>query len=108
MKNGQKFGREERMQEDYPTSAVYFLQILGNLLVLFHLCLVSVPFSGPSLTKTKFHRTFFPYSQADFGKNRALFHKRVKFGTVVENGTRNDFGYGPAHQKSFVGCDTYY
>ena len=46
-------------------------------------------------------------SWADFGKNRALFHKRVKFGTVVENGTRNDFGYGPAHQTLFSGCDSY-
>ena len=59
MKNGKKFGREERMQEDYPTFAVYFLQMSGNLLVLFHLCLVSVAFSGQSLTKNEVSRNFF-------------------------------------------------
>ena len=35
------------------------LQMSGNLLAFFHLCLVSVFLSGPSLTEMKFFRTFF-------------------------------------------------
>ena len=38
------------------TSAVYFLQMFGSLLAFFHLCLVSEPFSGPSLLEKKFCR----------------------------------------------------
>ena len=60
LKKVQKQGRDERTQEDYPTSAVQFLQMSGSLLAFFHLCLVSALFSGPSLNEMKFHKTFFP------------------------------------------------
>ena len=33
---------------------------LDSLLVFFYLCLVSVLFSGPSITEMKFSETFFP------------------------------------------------
>ena len=55
-----KQGRDERTQEDYPTSAVIFLQMYGSLLAFFHLCLVSVLFSAPSLLEIKFYKNFFP------------------------------------------------
>ena len=60
LKKGQKQGRDERTQEDYPTSAVYFFQMLGSLLAFFHLCLVSVLSPGSPLTEMKFYRNFFP------------------------------------------------
>ena len=45
------------MQEDYPTFSMYFLQMYmymyGSLLLFFHLCLVSLHFSGPSLLEVK-------------------------------------------------------
>ena len=53
----QKQGRNERTQEDYPTTAKNTQQMSGSL-AFFHLCLVSVHFSGPSLTKMKFYRNF--------------------------------------------------
>ena len=40
LKKGQKQDRDERMQEEYPTSAVYFLQMSCSLLAFFHLCFV--------------------------------------------------------------------
>ena len=58
MKKGQKQGRNERTQEGYPTSSKISQQISGSLLVFFHLCLVSVLFSGPSLTELSFTETF--------------------------------------------------
>ena len=39
----------------------------GRLLAFFHLCLVSVLFSGPSLTEMKFYRNFFPSSCTGHG-----------------------------------------
>ena len=60
LKKVQKQGRGERMQEDYPTSARNMQQMLGSLLAFFNLCLVSVPFSGTSLTEMKFDRNLFP------------------------------------------------
>ena len=59
LKQGQKQGRGERTQ-DYPTFAVHFLHMFGTVLAFFHLCLVSVLFSGPSLTEMKFYRNIFP------------------------------------------------
>ena len=32
----------------------------GSLLAFFHLCLISIQFSGPSLTEIKFYGNFFP------------------------------------------------
>ena len=37
-----------------------FLQMSSSLFAFFHLCLVSVPFSGPSLTEMKFYKNSFP------------------------------------------------
>ena len=56
----QKHGKNERMQEDRPIHLlnVHFLQMSGSFLAFFHVCLVSVLFSGPSLTEMKFHRNF--------------------------------------------------
>ena len=53
-----KQGRNEKKQQDYPTYSMYILQELGSLTVFFHLCLVSVLFSGPSLTEMKFYKNF--------------------------------------------------
>ena len=63
-------GRKER-QEDYPTPSVYATDVgqsfclssvivpqEGSLLACFHLCLVSVLLTGPSLTEMKFCRNF--------------------------------------------------
>ena len=52
-KKVQKQGRDESTQKDYHTSAVYFFKMYGSLLVSFHLCLVSILFSTPSLTEMK-------------------------------------------------------
>ena len=60
LKKVQKQGRDERTQEDYPTPAKIRSRCRGVFFVLFHLCLVSVPFSAPSLLKIKFYRNFFP------------------------------------------------
>ena len=60
LKKVQKQGRNERTQEGYPTSGVFFLQMYGSLLAFFHLCLVSVLFSAPSLLEIKFYGNFFP------------------------------------------------
>ena len=55
----QKQGRDERTQE-------YYLNICKNtqqmysLLAVFHLCLVSVLFSAPSLLEIKVYKNFFP------------------------------------------------
>ena len=65
LKKGQEQGRDERTQENYPTSAVYLLQMSGSLLAFFHLCLVSVLVSDSSLTEMKFHRNFFPSINSD-------------------------------------------
>ena len=40
----QKQGGDARTPEKYPTSSVYFLQMSGSLLAIFHLCLVSILF----------------------------------------------------------------
>ena len=37
-----------------------FLQMSGSFLVFFHLCLVSVLFSAPSVAEMKFYRELFP------------------------------------------------
>ena len=51
----QKQGREERAQEDYPTSSVYFLQMYmyGSVLVSFCLMPCFCTFSGPSLLEIR-------------------------------------------------------
>ena len=59
LKNGQKLGRDERMQ-DYPTSAVYFYRCRVVFLRSFISALFLSIFSGPSLTEIKFYRNFFP------------------------------------------------
>ena len=51
LKKGQKLGRDERQQEDYATSGMYFLYMSGDLLA----------FIPPSLTETKFSRNVFTY-----------------------------------------------
>ena len=58
LKKGQKQGRDERMQEDYCTSAVYFLLMSNSLVAFFHLCHISVFSTGPSLTEMKFNQNF--------------------------------------------------
>ena len=65
LRKGQKQGRDERAQEDYPTSAVYFLHMSSSVLAFLHLCLVSVLFSGLFLTekvavKLHFYSDLFP------------------------------------------------
>ena len=60
LKKGEKQGRDERMQEDYPTSA----EIHSRCRVVLHSFISSLflsVFSGPSLTEMKFSRTFFPF-----------------------------------------------
>ena len=57
LKKIQKQGRDERTQEDYPTSAQNTQQMSGSLLAFFQFCLVSVPFSK-SLLKIKFSRNY--------------------------------------------------
>ena len=57
----QKQGRNERMQEDYPTSA----KIQSRCRVVFSRFFISalfmyIPFSSPSLLEIKFCRKFFP------------------------------------------------
>ena len=56
LKKVHKQGRDERTQEDYPTPAKNTQQMLGSLFEYFYLCLVSLLFSGPTLTKMKFYR----------------------------------------------------
>ena len=51
LKHGQKQSRDERTQEDYRTSAAKCLHMTGSLLAFFHLCLVSVLFTAPSILK---------------------------------------------------------
>ena len=53
LKKGQKQDRNEIMQEDYSTSAKNTQPMSGSLLAFFHLYLVSILFSAPSLTETK-------------------------------------------------------
>ena len=61
------------MQEDYTTKGrmaekdnkntlhlLHIQQILGSILACFHLFLVFVLFTGPSLLETKLRRNFFP------------------------------------------------
>ena len=50
-------GRKER-PKDYPISAVYAADI-GWSFCVFHLCLVSVVFTDPSLLEMKFYSNFF-------------------------------------------------
>ena len=51
------------MQKDYPTFAkIHSRCRVGSLLALFHFCLVSVPFSGPSLTEMNFYMKLFSLS----------------------------------------------
>ena len=58
LKKGKKQGRDERMREDYPTSAKVHIRCRVGFLRSFHLCLVSVCFSGPTLTEIKVYRNF--------------------------------------------------
>ena len=44
-----------------------FADVFGSLLAFFHLCLVSVLFSAPSLLEIKFQRNFFPSFCSFFG-----------------------------------------
>ena len=46
---------------------------VGSLLAFFHLCLVSVTFSNPSLNEIKFYRNFFPVFVFDAGSLLAFF-----------------------------------
>ena len=52
----QKQGRDESMQEDFPTSVAYTANI-GSLLACFHLCLVSVAFQVHPYLKWTFAET---------------------------------------------------
>ena len=63
----QKQGSDERTQEDYPICCE-LLQMYGSLIAFFHLCLVCVLFSAPSLPEMKFHRNFFPPSLLQLGE----------------------------------------
>ena len=58
LKKVQKQGRDEE-HKSYPTFAVYFLKMLGSLLAFFHLGLVSILFSGLSLTEMKLYGKYF-------------------------------------------------
>ena len=51
---------EMKEHKDYPASAKNTQQLSGSLFTFFHLCLVSVLFSCPSLTEMKFYRNYFP------------------------------------------------
>ena len=61
LKKEQKQDGDKRMQEDYPTSAVYFLKMLGSLLQLFHLCLVCVLFQPQISNSNEVLWNLFPY-----------------------------------------------
>ena len=61
LKNVQKQGRDERMQEDYPTSAVYFLQMYRVVFLSSFISALFCTFLGPSLLEIKFYKKlFFP------------------------------------------------
>ena len=64
MKKVQKQGRDERTQEDYPTSAVYFADVGQSSCVLSSLpCFCT--FSAPSLLEIEFYKSFFPSFYTD-------------------------------------------
>ena len=57
--NVQKQGKDERTQEDYPTSGVYFCRCRVVSLRSF-ISALFLYFSAPSLLEIKFYRNFFP------------------------------------------------
>ena len=61
LKKLQKQGRDERTQEDYPTSAVYFCRCTCRVVFLcsFISALFLYFFSAPSLVEIKFYKNFF-------------------------------------------------
>ena len=60
LEKGTETRQRRKNERRLGTSAVYFVQMSGNPLVLFHLCLVSVPFSGPSQLEMNFYRKLPP------------------------------------------------
>ena len=61
LKKVQKQGRDERTQEDYRTSAVYFCRCTVVFLRSFISALFLYFFLAPSLLEIKFYRNCFPY-----------------------------------------------
>ena len=113
LKKGQKQGRDERTQK-LPYICCVFLQMSGSLLGFFHLCLVSVLFSGPPLTEMKFYRIFFPSCHI-------VSHWNVSLCEEVEEEVENavfkvawDLGYSTLKPEQlqvvctvFRGCDVF-
>ena len=79
LKRTLKLGRDERMQEDYPTIAVYFCRCQVVLLHSLISCLVCVVFSCPYLLEMKFCRNFLP--------DHYCIHSRVRH-DIAENERR--------------------
>ena len=97
LKKVQKQGRDERTQEDYPTSAMYFLLMTWVVFLRSLISALFLYFSGQYLTETKF------YSNCFLSNNSSSFEQN-QVGSSFKHHYSSCNWYPPGrfHPRSFL------